>query len=96
MQQLDLHACFDRELAVPNVQDHKQLAKICREVNAFESEGDLTQALNLLRDYTGTDSEVGVGIKRVLLGIETARQGGKDRAGRFAEGIAGMMAASRA
>jgi len=72
MQQLDLFSSFDREVPVPNVNSHNELAKILREVRAFDSETDIAEALNELRDLTGTD-EVGVGIKRVLRNVETAR-----------------------
>ena len=51
--------------------------------------------MDILRDMTGSD-EVGVGIKRELLGIETARQAQQgERAERFAGVVAGMIASSR-
>lgn len=74
VQQLDLFSCFDREIPVPNVNSHRELATILREVSAFgsDTENKIVGALNELRDITGTD-EVGVGIKRVLRNVETAR-----------------------
>lgn len=51
--------------------------------------------MDILRDTTGGD-EVGVGIKRVLLGIETARQAPPgERAERFADVVARMIAQGR-
>jgi vesicle-fusing ATPase len=94
MQQLDLYASFDRELAVPNVNTHAELASVLREVRAFRSEGDMAESLNVLRETTGTN-DVGVGIKRVLLGIETARQTPDDMVERFADVMAKTMASSR-
>lgn len=73
---------------------HKELANVLQEVRAFESSSDLTESLNLLKENTGTD-EVGVGIKRVLLGVETARQTPEDKVDRFAEVMGKMMASSR-
>lgn len=55
-------------------------------MRAFESETDIVEALNELRDITGTD-EVGVGIKRVLRNIETAR-GDKEGPRTFADAMA--------
>ncbi len=94
MQQLDLYASFDREMAVPNVNTHAELASVLREVRAFRSESDMAASLNLLREITGTN-EVGVGIKRVLLGIETARQMPDEMVDRFADVMAKTMASSR-
>jgi len=94
LQQLDLFSSFDRELAVPNVNTHEELASVLREVRAFDSEADLTESLNEVREITGTD-EVGVGIKRVLLGVETARQSPEDKINRFADVMTKMMASSR-
>jgi vesicle-fusing ATPase len=94
LKQLDLQAIFNRELAVPNVSSHKELASILREVQAFDSEAGLAQSLNELREITGTD-QVGVGIKKVLLGVGEAKQEVWNVEGRFAEVIAQQMAASR-
>ncbi len=94
LQQLDLYSSFDRELAVPNVNTHAELASVLREVRAFDSDRDMTESLNAIRQITGTD-EVGVGIKRVLLGIETAKQTPDDMVERFADVMAKTMASSR-
>ena len=54
------------------------------------------QSLNILRETTGSE-EIGVGVKRVLLGIETARQSERgQRAEMFADVIARMIASGRA
>ena len=99
LHQLDLASCFDRELGVPNVATHAELAAICREVRAFDSEAELGASLEALREATGSQ-EVGVGVKRVLLAVETARQtpggAGGERAERFADVVARMMASGRA
>jgi vesicle-fusing ATPase len=94
LKQLDLQAIFNRELAVPNVNTHSELASVLREVQAFESENSLVESLNELRETTGTD-QVGVGIKKVLLAVGEAKQEVGNVESRFAEVIAQQMAASR-
>ncbi|CZS96434.1 probable NsfA protein [Rhynchosporium graminicola] len=94
MRQLDLQQIFNRELAVPNINTHSELAAVLREVNAFDNDSDLTESLNELRDITGTD-QVGVGIKKVLLAVGEAKQEEGNMAGRFAEVVAQQMAAGR-
>jgi vesicle-fusing ATPase len=94
MRQLDLQQIFNRELAVPNINSHKELAAVLREVRAFDSESDLAESLNELREITGTD-QVGIGIKQILLGIEESKAESGGMASRFAEVTAANMAASR-
>jgi vesicle-fusing ATPase len=94
LRQLDLQPIFNRELAVPNVNTHGELASILREVNAFDSEAGLAQSLNELRDITG-EEQVGVGIKKVLLAVGEAKQEVGNVESRFAEVIAQQIAASR-
>ncbi|KUJ15301.1 AAA-domain-containing protein [Mollisia scopiformis] len=93
MRQLDLQQIFNRELAVPNITSHQELASVLREVQAFEHESDLAESLNELRSITGTD-EVGVGIKKVLLAVGEAKQD-SDMSGRLAQVISEQMVASR-
>lgn len=91
LKQLDLIQ-FNREIPVANVNDYAELAAILREVRVFESEASLAQSLNQLRAAKGTD-QVGVGIKKVLLAIEEAKQEVGDVEGRFAEVIAQQIEA---
>lgn len=85
---------FNRELAVPNINTHAELASVLREVQAFENEGDLVASLNELKDITGSE-EVGVGIKKVLLAVGEAKQDESRAPERFAEVVAQQMAANR-
>ncbi|TAQ90114.1 hypothetical protein B7494_g1576 [Chlorociboria aeruginascens] len=94
LKQLDLQPIFNRELAVPNVSTHTELASILREVQAFDSEDELRQSLTQLQEITGTD-QVGVGIKKVLLGIGEAKQEVGNVATRFAEVISQQIALGR-
>ena len=94
MRQLDLQPIFNYELAVPSIRTLAELAAVLREVGAFDNEEDLTQSLNELRETTGSDS-VGVGIKKVLLGVEKAREDANDVPTRFAEIMAQHIAANQ-
>ena len=83
LQQLDLFTAFDSDIAVPNVGSYDELAHILMETRAFK---DPSRPVQELRDIIKGES-VGVGIKKILLGIETAKQD-RDMAGRFANVIA--------
>ncbi|KAL9043695.1 MAG: hypothetical protein Q9214_003124, partial [Letrouitia sp. 1 TL-2023] len=87
LQQLDLFTAFDSDIAVPNVGNYTELNHIMNQSEAFQ---DPRRALNELRDITRRDS-VNVGVKKILLGIETAKQD-RDREGRFANVVARAMA----
>ncbi|KAK4693932.1 vesicle-fusing ATPase, partial [Lecanoromycetidae sp. Uapishka_2] len=83
LQQLDVFTSFDSDIAVPNVNDFAELSFIMNQSGAFPHP---ERAIQELREMTQSES-VGVGIKKVLLGIETAKQD-RDREGRFAQTIA--------
>ena len=83
LQQLDVFTSFDSDIAVPNVMGHAELSFIMKQSGVFE---DPDRAIQELREITRSDS-VGVGIKKILLGIETAKQD-RDREGRFAQTMA--------
>ncbi|KAI9815624.1 MAG: transport between ER and Golgi ATPase protein [Thelocarpon impressellum] len=82
---LDLFTSFDADISVPNVSTHAELRHILHESRAF-AERDNERAIDELRQYTRSD-EIGVGVKKILLGIETARQD-DDMPGRFASVVA--------
>ena len=87
LQQLDLWTTFDSDIAVPNVSSHAELSYILEQSRAFQNP---SRAIQELRELTRSDN-VGVGIKKILLGIETAKQD-QDREGRFAQTIARAVA----
>jgi vesicle-fusing ATPase len=70
------------------------LATILRELQAFDTEADLAESLNLLRGYTGSD-EVGVGIKKVLLAVGEARQEKGNVPARFADIMEQLIASGK-
>lgn len=87
LQQLDLFTVFDSDIAVPNVSGYGELKHIVEQSRVF---ADPDRAIGEIREMTGSES-VGVGIKKILLGIETAKQD-PDREGRFASVIGRAVA----
>lgn len=79
LHQLGLFTSFNSDIAVPNVNTHQELAYILEQSGEFRDPG---RAIQELRQLNGGDN-VGVGIKNILLGIETAKQD-QDREGEFA------------
>ncbi|KAI4612006.1 hypothetical protein J4E80_007458 [Alternaria sp. BMP 0032] len=92
LTQLDLFARFDAEIAVPNVNTQSELAAVLRESGAF-SDSDQQRAISEIQEMTG-NTEIGVGIKKILTGIETAKQD-QDVPGRFARVMSRAIAANR-
>lgn len=92
LTQLDLFARFDAEIAVPNVNTQGELANVLRESGAF-SDSDQQRAITEIEEITGS-AEVGVGIKKILTGIETAKQD-QDVPGRFARVMSRAIATNR-
>lgn len=86
LRQLDMWNSFDSDIAVPNVTNHNELGFIMEQSGVFR---DPSRAIQELRELKQTDS-VNVGIKKILLGIETAKQD-QDREGRLAQTIARAM-----
>lgn len=92
LQQLDLFSRFDAEIAVPNVNSQRELGFILEESGAFSSSNQVKSAIDEIQSTTGS-AEVGVGIKKILTGIETAKQDPQDMAGRFAAVMSQAIAA---
>lgn len=89
LRQLGLFTAFDSDIAVYNVDRDFELEIILKESRVFQDPG---LALAELKRITGSEN-VGVGIKKVLLGIETAKQD-SEREERFANVIARARRAS--
>lgn len=92
LQHLDLFDSFNSEIAVPNVNTYPELGHILGQSGVLADQ-DVERALREIQETTGSGEKVGVGIKKVLLGIETAKQD-QDMAGRFA-GVISKAIASR-
>ncbi|KAF3050918.1 transport between ER and Golgi ATPase protein [Didymella keratinophila] len=92
LTQLDLFSRFDAEIAVPNVNTQPELAHVLQASGAF-SDRDQQRAISEIQEITGS-TEIGVGIKKILTGIETAKQD-QDVPGRFARVMSRAIAANR-
>jgi len=90
LTQLDLFSRFDAEIAVPNVNTKDELNNILEHSKAFSDKGR-ADTIKEIEQITGNE-EIGVGIKKILTGIETALQD-QDMPGRFARVIAQAIAA---
>jgi vesicle-fusing ATPase len=91
MQQLSIWNNFSSDIPVGNVNTYQELQYIMDQSGAF-SQQEIQGALREIQEITSAQ-EVGVGIKRVLLAIETAKQD-VDKASRFA-GVMGRAIAER-
>lgn len=87
LQQLDLFTAFDSDIAVSNIHYTHELSHILKQSGVFK---EPDRAIRKLEEITGSE-KVKVGIKKVLLGIETAKQD-SDREERFANVMARAMA----
>ncbi|KAL9577490.1 MAG: hypothetical protein Q9212_006328 [Teloschistes hypoglaucus] len=83
LQQLDIYTAFDADIPVPNVGSYQELLTIMQQSGAFADPG---RAIDELKQLSRGDN-VNVGIKKILLGIETAKQD-EDMEARFANVIA--------
>jgi vesicle-fusing ATPase len=91
MQQLGLWNKFSSDIPIGPVKSYQELEYVMKQSRAF-SPHEIQNALREIQEITGAQ-EVGVGIKRVLLAIETAQQD-SDKASRFA-GVMGRAIAER-
>jgi vesicle-fusing ATPase len=70
LQQLNV-LDFERELAVPAVTNHEQLANLLWQSGQFTDQNDINYAMQALQHATGTD-RVDLGVKKVLSTLEGA------------------------
>jgi len=89
LQQLEMFGHFNSDVSVPTLRTFEELALVMKESKAFAGD-DVKHAIEEIRDITRSE-EVGVGIKKVLLGIETAKQD-VNMASRFASVVARAIA----
>jgi vesicle-fusing ATPase len=80
LKQLDIYNSFNSDIMVPNVMTYDELRYIMEQSGAFDA-SEIEQALAEVGGIT-EDRTIGVGVKKVLLGIETAKQD-PDKVGRF-------------
>ncbi|KAJ5804566.1 uncharacterized protein N7518_000869 [Penicillium psychrosexuale] len=80
MKQLDIYNSFNSDIMVPNVGSFGELRFVMEKSGAFDAR-EIAQALESVGGLAD-DGRLSVGIKKVLLGIETAKQD-SDKVGRF-------------
>ncbi|KAJ6105936.1 hypothetical protein N7512_009453 [Penicillium capsulatum] len=80
MKQLDIYNSFNSDIMVPNVNSFGELRHVMEKSGAFEAH-EIARALEQVGGLAD-DGRVSVGIKKILLGIETAKQD-VDKVGRF-------------
>ena len=92
LTQLDLFSRFDADIAVPNVNTQSELAQVLQKSGAF-SDRDQQRAIGEIQEITGS-TDVGVGVKKILTAIETAKED-QDVPGRFARVMSSAISANR-
>ncbi|BCR84820.1 AAA family ATPase SEC18 [Aspergillus chevalieri] len=80
LKNLDVYNSFNADIMVPNVNTYNELRYIMEQSEAFDAQ-EIAQALEEIGGIID-DGKIGVGVKKVLLGIETAKQD-VDKVGRF-------------
>lgn len=84
LKQLDIYNSFNSDVKVPYVETYEELALVLEQSNDFTPQ-EIQQALQGIGGIVD-HGKVGVGIKRILLAIETAKQD-VDKVARFSRAI---------
>ena len=92
LQMLDMEEIFNDKINVPAVTKYEELASLIQQARAFEDDSDINASLNELRSITGSDN-VGLGVKKVLNAISSAKQDTRNAPSLFAEIMSRKMAA---
>lgn len=80
MKQLDIYNSFNSDIMVPNVRTFAELRYVMEESETFDAQ-EIARALDGIGGLAD-NGHISVGIKKILLGIETAKQD-TDKVGRF-------------
>lgn len=80
LKNLDVYNSFNADIMVSNVNTYNELRYVMEQSEAFDAQ-EIAQALEEIGGIID-DGKIGVGVKKVLLGIETAKQD-VDKVGRF-------------
>jgi vesicle-fusing ATPase len=71
---MDLAECFSADLRVPTIAELQSIEKVVFELKLFSDE-ELKKAFGLLNSLD-LEGKISIGVKKLLLLIETARQDG--------------------
>lgn len=80
LKNLDVYNSFNADIMVSNVNTYDELRYVMEQSEVFDAQ-EIAQALEEIGGIID-DGKIGVGVKKVLLGIETAKQD-VDKVGRF-------------
>lgn len=80
LKQLDLYNSFNSDIMIPTVNTPEELRYILEQTGSFNPQ-EVQQSLAGIGGISG-ETKIGVGVKRILLGVETAKQD-PDKVGRF-------------
>lgn len=80
LKNLDVYNSFNADIMVSNVNTYNELRYVMEQSETFDAQ-EIAQALEEVGGIID-DGKIGVGVKKVLLGIETAKQD-VDKVGRF-------------
>ena len=92
LQQLDMWTNFNADIPVSNLTTYQELEFVMKESKAFSPQ-DIQRSIADIKDISRSE-DVGVGIKKILLAIETAKQD-PDMGTRFAGVISRAIAERR-
>lgn len=90
LHQLGMFSNFNNDVSVPTVKTYDELKLVMEQTKEFNVR-DIRDALSEIREVSNGAEEIGVGIKKILLAVETAKQD-VDMASRFANVIARSIA----
>lgn len=85
LKQLDMYNSFNSDIKIPNVTTRDELGYLLEQSGAFD-DGQIAHVLDGIGSITAPMEVISVGVKKVLLGIETAKQD-PDRVGRLVNAI---------
>ncbi|KXS21590.1 AAA-domain-containing protein [Gonapodya prolifera JEL478] len=83
LEQLDMINCFDDEVYVPPIKDLPSVEHVLSELALFDTLEDVKRCMGLLKSF-GLDGSFNVGIKKLIMVAEMARQD-DDKVGKFAQ-----------
>ncbi|KAF3491200.1 vesicle-fusing ATPase [Arthroderma uncinatum] len=72
LKQLDVFTSFNSDIPIPNINTYEELAYILQQEQTLSPE-EIKSALSRIRELTQSE-KIGVGVKKVLLGVGTAKQ----------------------
>jgi len=73
LEEMGMTDCFDGELYVPNIQSTDEISHVVNALNLFSSKDQLEKCVQILKSMNA-DNSLSIGVKKLLMYIEMARQ----------------------